>query len=413
MSPARLVSAVLRAAYLMFRAVVARVSPRTNVRVRMPVTVAAPAEVLAPRWPARVLLLAWSIPVALGVPLTVLSLRGSGVSAAPWRVVLMVGASWYVWAAMTPIIVRLADRYRLERPLKAGVIAVHLGAALGACVVQALGTAIGSQTLGPPSNATFGQVFVYWLLIVLPAGVVVYGAVVAFRTSQMNRAESLARERQAQQLSAQLSEAQLNALRSQIQPHFLFNTLNAVIALVRDVETEKAVNALMTLGALLRSSLRTGATHEVPLREELAFTTNYLAIERLRFGDRLTVCVDVPESLGDALVPSFLLQPFVENALRHGVRDQDAGRIDISARVAGGRLVVRVDDDGAGLAPDWEQRTANGFGITNSRARLRQLYGSAATLSITRSPDVNRTVVAIELPLQRGAAPTQSRREAT
>lgn len=371
----------------------------------------APTEPTAPRWPARMLLLAWSIPVALGVPITVISLRSSGVSAAPWRVLLMVGASWYVWAAMTPIIVKLADRYRLQRPLKARIIAVHLAASLGACLVQALGTTIGSETLGPPSNATFAQVFVYWLLLALPAGVVVYGAVVAFRTSQINRAESLARERQAQQFAAQLSEAQLNALRSQIQPHFLFNTLNAVIALVRDVETEKAVNALMTLGALLRSSLRTGATHEVPLREELAFTTNYLAIERLRFDDRLTLCVDVPETLGDARVPSFLLQPFVENALRHGVRDQDTGRIEISARAAGERLVVRVEDDGAGLAPDWEQRTANGFGIANSRARLRQLYGSAAVLSIGRS-GAGRTVVAIELPLRRGAESGPSRGEA-
>jgi len=138
-------------------------------------------------------------------------------------------------------------------------------------VVQAVFTAIGSQTLGPPSNATFGQVFVYWLLIVLPAGVVVYGAVVAFRTSQINRAEALARERQAQQLAAQLSEAQLNALRSQIQPHFLFNTLNAVIALVRDVETDKAVNALTTLGALggrREVVLRTGAVVPVSRRRQ-------------------------------------------------------------------------------------------------------------------------------------------------
>jgi signal transduction histidine kinase len=361
----------------------------------------APAPVTSPRRLAPVLLLlVWSIPVVLGAPLTVVSLRGSGAPAEPWRVLLMVGASWYPWAAMTPLIVRLADRHRLERPFKAGTIAVHVAAALGACVVQSLFTAIGSQTLGPPSNATFGQVFVYWLLIVLPAGVVVYGAVVAFRTSQNNRAEALARERQAQQLAAQLSEAQLNALRSQIQPHFLFNTLNAVIALVRDVETDKAVDALMTLGALLRSSLRTGATHEVPLREELAFTTNYLAIERLRFGDRLSVCVDVAESLGDTRVPSFLLQPFVENALRHGVRDQDTGRIEISARSVGDRLVVRVEDDGGGLAPDWEGRAANGFGIANSRARLRQLYGTEATLSITRAPDAARTVVAIELPLR-------------
>src|SRR6185503_15262270 len=146
-----------------------------------------------------------------------------------------------------------------------------------------------------------------------------------------------------QRLAAQLTEAQLNTLRAQIQPHFLFNTLNAVIALVRDRENDQAVDALTTLSALLRTSLRSGDVHEVTFGEELTFTTNYLAIEQMRFGDRLAVRLDVPATLHDVRVPSFLLQPFVENAVRHGLRHQEkGGHLDISARADARRLVVRV-----------------------------------------------------------------------
>jgi LytS/YehU family sensor histidine kinase len=252
---------------------------------------------------------------------------------------------------------------------------------------------------------SFGDLFVYWWLVLLPAGVIVYAAVVGLRTAEVNRAELRARERQAQQLAAQLSEAQLKVLRGQIQPHFLFNTLNAVIALVRDRETGQAVNALTTLSTLLRTALRTGATHTVALREELAFTANYLSIERMRFGDRLRVGIDVPPSLGDARVPTFMLQPFAENALHHGLRQHPhAVRVDISARAERERLVLRIEDDGAGLAEDWEIRTASGFGIANSRARLRQLYGSAAILNIARRDRASGTLVEIVLPLERETA---------
>lgn len=364
---------------------------------------------LPPRWSVRALVVAWTVPVLLGLPVTLLGLRTGEYSVPIWRVLLMVGATWYVWALMTPIVVRLAERHRLERPLTARVIALHFGAALAACAVQALTTASISQLLAPGPDTTVASLTVYWFMLLTPAGVIVYAGVVGLRIAQVNRAEARERERQAQQLAAQLSEAQLTALRAQIQPHFLFNTLNAVIALVRDRQNDEAAEALTTLSTLLRTALRTGATHEVALADELAFTTNYLAIERLRFGDRLHVGIDVPPALGDARVPSFLLQPFVENALRHGLRHQPTGgRVDISVHAINGgateRLVVRVEDDGAGLAPDWEERTAAGFGIANSRARLAQLYGRDARVTIARREDVSRTLVEIELPLRTNGA---------
>jgi hypothetical protein len=366
----------------------------------------APPESYVPRWSARELLLAWSIPVAMGTPLAFLSLQGGGHVVAMWRVLLIVGATWYVWAAMTPLVARLADRWRLERPLTVRVVAPHLIGAVLACAVQAFTTTVSTQVLTPPSGATFGGVFIYWLLMLLPAGVVVYAAVVGLRTAAVNRADLLARERQAERLAVQLSEAQLGALRAQIQPHFLFNTLNAVIALVRDRATDEAVEALTTLSALLRTALRTGATHEVSLGEELAFTTNYLAIERLRFGARLCVHIDVPPEMTDARVPSFLLQPFVENAVRHGLHQQLLGlHLTVSAHSHENQLIVLVEDDGAGLSTDWEERCAAGFGIANSRARLRQLYGSDASLTIARRTDAKQTYVEIALPLRRVTVP--------
>lgn len=354
-----------------------------------------------PRWSLRALVLAWTVPVVLGTPVTILSFRGQPV--ALWRVMAIVGATWYVWVAMTFPVVFLADQWRLERPLSGRAVAIHLAGALAACAVQALTITIATMVLAPPGTATLIDIFIYWILLLAPGEVVIYAAVVGLRTAQIHRAESAARERRAQQLAAQLSEAKLAALRSQLQPHFLFNTLNAVIALVRDHQTDDAVAALTTLSALLRTALRTGSAHEVTLGEELTFTTNYLAIEQLRFGDRLSVRVDVPSTLTDARVPSFLLQPFVENAVKHGLRQRPSGgRVDISARDADDRLIVRVEDDGAGLAADWEQRCASGFGIANSRARLRQLYGADASLSI-RCNEAKQTVVELALPLRRTA----------
>jgi sensor histidine kinase YesM len=335
------------------------------------------------------------------MPLALASADAGGTPIAFWRILLMVAATWYVWAAMTPTIAHLAERQHIERPLKPKPLAIHAGAALFACAIQALTATIVTRLFGN-TPATFSEIFSYWLLTLLPAGVIVYAAVVGLRTSQVNRARLVAREQQAQELARQLSEVQLKTLRSQIQPHFLFNTLNAVIALVRDQENARAVEALTTLSALLRTALQTRAVHEITLGDDLAFTANYLAIEQMRFGDRLTVNIDVPEPLREARVPTFLLQPFVENAVRHGLRSRNGGGcIDISARANDHSLSIGIEDDGAGLAADWEERSAAGFGISSSRARLAHLYGDDAALAIGRNDGRKGTRVDISLPLRR------------
>jgi len=196
-----------------------------------------------------------------------------------------------------------------------------------------------------------------------------------------------AREREAQsaRLTAQLAEARLGALRMQLNPHFLFNSLNAIGVLVRDQNTATASRMLELLGEVLHTVLRSDARNEIPLDEELSFLEQYLAIEQVRFSDRLRVSWSIDDRVRSASVPGFILQPLVENALRHGVaKRSDAGIIDIAARLEGASLVLSVTDNGPGLA----QPTADsaGVGLANTRERLRTMFANAASLSLEAAP---------------------------
>ena len=192
-------------------------------------------------------------------------------------------------------------------------------------------------------------------------------------------------------------------LRAQLQPHFLFNALNTAVSLVRAREPEAGVRVLTHLSDLLRQ-LVTGVEQELSLREELRLLDSYLEIERARFGSRLTIIVDVPPALLDAYVPGLVLQPLVENALRHGVGQRDAhGHVWIDARARGAtQLALRVRDDGPGLAreaPDARGDIRTGVGIGNTRARLSRLYGAAGTLEL-RDHHGGGAEVIVTLPLR-------------
>jgi LytS/YehU family sensor histidine kinase len=213
------------------------------------------------------------------------------------------------------------------------------------------------------------------------------------------------RERDAARLAQQLSEAQLASLRMQLRPHFLFNSLNAIMALVRDAENGRAVAALGLLSDMLRTTLDGGARHEVSLGDEIAFTRQYLAMEQLRFGDRLQVTCDVPPELLDAAVPQFVLQPFVENSIKHGILDRRrGGSIDISARADDGTLRLSVVDDGVGLGGASAAARGSGVGLTNSRLHLAHLYGDRASLRVRDGADGVGVEVEVTLPLRRVAA---------
>jgi LytS/YehU family sensor histidine kinase len=207
------------------------------------------------------------------------------------------------------------------------------------------------------------------------------------------------REREALtlELRAQLSQSQLDVLRAQLHPHFLFNVLNAATVLVhRDPD---AADAMLTrLGELLRHALRSDPRHETPLHEELELLDQYLDIMRTRFGDRLTIRRTIPTAVESALVPTFVLQPLVENALEHGVdRIEGSGCVEIDAEREGDSLVLAVRDNGAGERAD--ARAGLGIGLTNTRARLAALYGDAATLALRPRPS-GGTEVMLRLPFR-------------
>jgi two-component system LytT family sensor kinase len=198
----------------------------------------------------------------------------------------------------------------------------------------------------------------------------------------------------ASQLENHLSKARLEILRNELQPHFLFNALHSISTLMhRNVEA--ADEMLAQLGDLLRLSLERKSVQEAPLREELSVLEPYLNILRIRFGDRLSIGLDVDPSLLETTVPLFILQPLVENAIRHGIdRRAGAGRIDIRARAAGDSIEISVADDGAGLS---ENGIREGIGLSNIRQRLEQLYGTRGAIALKGNPE-SGTEVAIRIP---------------
>lgn len=353
-------------------------------------------RLLPPGVDARLLLMVWSVPVLLGVPYTLLTNQATTPGAAVWRGLVVATVTWQVWTPISLVVIRLADRFPLERPWRPGRVAMHLGCAVLACGLQALATT-GAVMLLFPETPSAGDVWVWWFLILAPAGVIVYFAVVGFRSAQ--RAVQLANEREleARELAARLTESQLLALRAQVQPHFLFNTLNGVVALVRDGENGRAAEAITSLAAMLRATLEGHASHETSLREELEFVNAYLRIESMRLGERLQVRLDVAPGLMDAVVPALVLQPLVENAIKHGaarVRGPVTLEVVVQREPQHLRLIVR--DDGAGLREGPGE--GPGVGLANLRARLEHLYRREAWLELRANPGGRGTTAEVRVP---------------
>jgi sensor histidine kinase YesM len=221
----------------------------------------------------------------------------------------------------------------------------------------------------------------------LAVDMMMYAAIVGASHAMRFHREARARELAASQLEASLTEARLVALRGQLNPHFLFNTLNAISTMALKGEHENVVRTLGYLGELLRVSLDDDLPQEVPRGDELEFLERYLDIQRSRFGDRLTIRQEVAPDAIEALVPSMILQPFVENAVTHGIAETPGpGEISIRAARRGGSLVIEVADSGPGPAASAFDRPRrggrSGVGLANTRARLVQLYGDAHTLTL-------------------------------
>jgi len=223
---------------------------------------------------------------------------------------------------------------------------------------------------------------IYWLIVS------VMSAVIHYRRSQE-------KDRRAAELSASLARANLQALQHQLQPHFLFNALNAIAALVHS-NPEAADDMIANLSDLLRMSLDLSREPEIPLRREMEILSCYLDIERARFKDRLAVQIDVEPAALEAWMPALLLQPLVENAVRHGLEAKTReAPIAIAARIAGGDLYLTVSDRGPGLVKLPDGSIKDGIGLTNTRARLRELYGDRGTLTIENGPEGGCVATAI------------------
>jgi len=285
-------------------------------------------------------------------------------------------ADWYTCAIFTPAIIWMVRRWPPERVGWGRASALYVGP-LCAMVVGKYAALIPlSRLLGDPERRTLGEMLAQGFFPEFLALASVLGMVLALHYYRSVRA----RERREAELEAMLADSRLQALAGQLRPHFLFNALHGVSTLMhRDVEA--ADEMLSELSALLRTTLDHDGVQEVPLAEELATVRHYVEIMRVRFGDRLAVREEVDAGARDALVPHFVLQPLVENAIEHGIaRDPGAGRIWIRARADGGHCTIVVADDGPGPAGGSEAAVREGVGLSNTRRRLAALYGPDATL---------------------------------
>jgi two-component system, LytTR family, sensor kinase len=278
---------------------------------------------------------------------------------------------------MTPAILWLARRFPLRRPVRASALLVHAVACL---VAIAIHSAVVTATFA--GKRGFAAVFADWF----PFSLILYLAVLVAAYALENFRRFREQELRAAALSAELATAQLSALRAQLHPHFLFNALNAAVGLVRAREPEEGVRVLTHLSELLRHLLQDAASQEIPLQEELALLDRYVAIERARFGERMTTSIDATDGLGKALVPSLVLQPLVENAVRHAVARREAPvHVRVAMFAESDRLHLRVSDDGPGLPAGWTLDHATGVGLKNTRARLAALYGAGGSLEVARA----------------------------
>ncbi len=288
---------------------------------------------------------------------------------------------WLPWAAFTPIVLALAKRYPLRRGAWKKPLAVHAAGAIafGLAHLLILGV-VRTRFLPLRWGATDP---VTWLLSTLwslqaQAEVLAYAGVVAAGHGFEAISRARAQELRTARLQTELTEARLGALQSQLQPHFLFNTLNAIDVLIEEEPTQ-AKGILLRLAGLLRSSLDDRRL-ERPLGAELEHLRSYLDIEQMRLGERLRVAWDIGANLDDALVPSLLLQPLVENALIHGIAPRSGpGKISIAARQGEGGLELAVDDDGVGI----DKAAGEGIGLGNTRRRLAELYGAEQELCVS------------------------------
>ncbi len=314
------------------------------------------------------------------------------------KIILWNFAEAYVWVLFTPLIYAIAVRFPLSGKSWKQSLAIQIPAALAIATLTAWLLIHMNMLLGWAEVSTPFRVRLLGLMLQdLPRYFVTMGVaqiVVYYATVRKQEAQSA-------ELEAKLAQAQLDVLRSQMEPHFLFNSLNAIARLTRK-DPPSAERMTFQLAAFLRVALECAGSREVPLSQELEFLENYLAIQKTRFGDRLTINVAVAEDLLSIPVPSLILQPLAENAIRHGIaHSAGPGYLKVSAARNNGSLRIQIADNGAGMDIKRDEGS-EGFGLRTTRTRLKQMYGSRQELRLENNPG-GGCLVTIALPLDNAA----------
>jgi two-component system, LytTR family, sensor kinase len=344
----------------------------------------------------------WSGIALFDATQTVVVMHAEGMHHAWGYLFLTITLEWLPWAIATSFLIRLGRKYSLSKWNRLSTWGMHIAACAGLGLISAAWTAWMEVMLNPwalsPRPDSFFTLFaskfsngiLYYIILYVMVLLVGY---------MVDSREQFAREQaERAQLNEQLMKAQLEALRRQIEPHFLFNTLNAIAGLVRERRNDTALSMIVELSDFLRRVVNASDQQQVPLSEELAFAKKYLEIQKIRFAERLQFSVEVPSELFAARVPILILQPMVENAVKHGVSKRvHGGSIRIAASSANGNLMLTVYNDGPGLTSSWEENH-RGVGISNVHTRLKNLYGNSFEFNL-RNCNSHGVEASLSLPL--------------
>jgi signal transduction histidine kinase len=305
-----------------------------------------------------------------------------------WRILSWQMVSGYVWFALSPLLLYLARKFPFEGEKWKKSLLVHLIAGIVIALFQQVIDTFVLTRLGYPPNrqfANFLEAYQFFVYINLHLSILIYWGVVGIKSAFSYYQKYRERELQTSQLEARLATSRLQVLKMQLHPHFLFNTLNAISELIHK-DADAAEQMLGDLSDLLRMSFEKLEVQEVSLKQELEFLQKYLEIEQMRFQERLSIEMQIaPETL-DASVPNMILQPLVENAIKHGLAPRaSGGKIEIGAERINGHLHLTVSDDGIGVPFNDFENVFEGVGLSNTRKRLRHLYGESQKFNLKAS----------------------------
>jgi signal transduction histidine kinase len=342
---------------------------------------------------------------------TVFIMRSEGMHHAWMILFATILVSWLPWALATNLVMHLGRRFPPAKPIRILTWLVHLTACATIGLIFSAWTSWLDLLFNPyllnPAPTLFLPLWFDKFYNGVLSFVILYAVILTVNYVLDSRERLALQQNETVRLNELLLKTQLHALRQQLEPHFLFNTLNSVSGLVREGRNDAAVNMIAELSDFLRRMLEESTRQQVPLQQEMEFAQKYLEIQKVRFADRLQLSVDVPGELYAAQVPSLILQPMVENAIKHGIAKRaQGGAVRIAASRHDGVLTLSVCNDGPSLSPDW-QTARSGIGISNVRNRLQGLYGDAFQLTL-QNQHAGGVEVSVSLPFVLVAPATEA-----